>query len=162
MTARELGREGLGGRYPDLEPGAGVQHAVGLARAIELPTTLQMATRPRAVLLGRAQRRQRVGGLAGLRDGHGQDAAVEHGAPIAKLGGDVHLDREAGELLHEILADQRRVPGGAARDEARAGSSPARSRSFSPSSGIRIAPVSAIDAIADRVADRPRLLVRFP
>ena len=42
------------------------------SRVIMEPTTLQMASVLRALLLGLALRRQRVGGFAGLRDHHGQ------------------------------------------------------------------------------------------
>src|SRR5207247_9159393 len=47
-------------------------------------------------------------------------AAVEDGAAIAELGGDVDLDGEAGKLFDQVLADQGGVPGGAAGDEAEA------------------------------------------
>ena len=73
-----------------------------------LPTTLQMAMLARAVPLGFAQRRQRVGRLARLRDDDGQRVGRDDRVAVAVLGAVVDLDRKPRELLDQELADQRR------------------------------------------------------
>ena len=115
----ELRRERLGRRHADFWAGVRVDGAFGLSRVAMLPTTLQMA-RLRAPFLARlAQRRQRVGGLARLRDDDDQRVAVDDEVAIAVLRAVVDFDGQAGEALDEELADQRRVPGCAARDQRR-------------------------------------------
>ena len=69
------------------------------------------------MILGLAQRGQRIGRFPGLRDGHGEHAAVEDGLSVSELRGDIHLDREPREGLDEVLPDQRGVPRGPARHE---------------------------------------------
>ena len=66
------------------------------------------------VALGFAQRRQRVGGFAGLRDDDRRACSADDRVAIAVLGAVVDLDRQAGELLDEELADEAGVPGRAA------------------------------------------------
>ena len=57
---------------------------------------------------------ERIGRLARLGDADHQRPVVHHGVPIAELRGVLHLDRDPGHLLQHVLADQRRVPRGAA------------------------------------------------
>ena len=84
------------------------------SRAIVQPTTLHEAERraPRALRL--AQRGQRVGRLARLRDHEHERVAVDDRVAVAELRRVLDLDRDARELLDQVLADQRRVPARAA------------------------------------------------
>ena len=66
------------------------------------------------LLLGVAQRRQRVGGLARLRNEHREIARIERRLAVAELRGDVDLDRQPGEALEPVFGDQPRVIGRAA------------------------------------------------
>ena len=63
-----------------------------------------------------AHRRQRVGGLAGLRDEQADLARHQRRLAVAELGGDVPVDRQAGQALEPVLADQAGIGGGAAGD----------------------------------------------
>ena len=61
---------------------------------------------------------QRVGRLAGLADGQHDRVFVDDRVAVAELGGDVHLDRDAGDLLDQDFADHAGVGGRAAgRDD---------------------------------------------
>ena len=82
-----------------------------------LPTTLQIAMLRGAAALGLAQRGQRVGGLARLRDDDRQRVRRHDRTAIAELGAVVDFDRHARQLLDHELADQRRVPRRAARED---------------------------------------------
>ena len=79
-----------------------------------LPTTLQIATlaAPRALRL--AQRGERVGRFSRLRDDDRQGVRRDDRVAVPVLGSVVDLDRHARELLDHELADQARVPRGAA------------------------------------------------
>jgi len=65
-------------------------------------------------LLGLAHGRQRVGGLARLRDGDEQVPLADQRVAVAELGAEVDLDGDARDPLDEEFAHQGRVPGGAA------------------------------------------------
>ena len=65
-----------------------------------------------------AQRRERVGRLARLRDDDRQLVRRDDRIAIAVLGAVVDFDRHLRERLDEVLADQRRMPRRAARDDA--------------------------------------------
>src|SRR3546814_18253122 len=52
-----------------------------------------------------AQRRERIGGLARLRDEQRQPAGLQHRVTIAKLAGDVDVDGDAREGLEPIFGD---------------------------------------------------------
>ena len=111
-----LRRERLGGGDADLRAGVQIDAAVGLAgdRAAD-----DVADRQRrmALALHLAEGGQRVGRLAALRDGEQQRVGVERRIAVAELAGVLDLDRNAGELLDQVLADQGRVPAGAAGGE---------------------------------------------
>ena len=83
-----------------------------------LPTTLQIASVGCPLRFDLAQRRQRVGRLARLRDGE-DDACCwsMRRIAIAELAGVFDLDRDAGELLEQVFADQGRVLARAAGGE---------------------------------------------
>src|SRR5439155_5993477 len=68
-----------------------------------------------ALALALAQRGQRVGRLARLRDRYHDGVAVDRRVAVAELAGVLYLDRDARELLEQVLAHQRRVVAGAAR-----------------------------------------------
>ena len=46
-----------------------------------------------------------------------REPAVENRLPVAELGRDIHFNRQPREVLDQVLPDERRVPGGAARHE---------------------------------------------
>ena len=96
---------------------ASVGARTSASRAMLEVGTLTTATRARALLLGVAQRGQRVGGLAGLRDEDRQAALVDRRLAVAIFAGDVDLDRQPGEALDPVFADEARHIGGAAGDD---------------------------------------------
>ena len=93
-----------------------IDAAVGLAgdRAAD-----DVADRQRrmALALHLAQGGQRVGRFAALRDGEQQRVVSQRRIAVAELAGVFDFDRNAGEFLDQILADQGRVPARAAGGE---------------------------------------------
>ena len=79
------------------------------------PTTLTMPRVRAPAALRFAHRRQRVGGLAGLRDHDAERAVVDDGVPVPELRRVLHLDRDPRQLLDHVLANQRGMPARAAR-----------------------------------------------
>ena len=63
------------------------------------------------MLLGIAQRRQRIGRLAGLGDEQRQAALGQGRLAVAELRGDIDLDRQAGEALEPRLAHKPGIIG---------------------------------------------------
>ena len=61
-----------------------------------------------------AQRGQRVGGLARLRNEERRAALRDRHLAIAELGGDIDVDRQAREALEPVFADEAAEIGGAA------------------------------------------------
>ena len=104
----------LGGGDADLGAGKRRQHDVGLARD---GGGAHVDDRGDALALGLAvaQRRQRVGRLARLRDEQREPALRQRRLAVAELGGDVDLDGNARIALDPVFADQARVVGRAAR-----------------------------------------------
>ena len=82
-----------------------------------LPTTLQIAMLRRSLAFRFAQRRQRVGCLARLRDDDGQRIGRDDRVSVAVLGAVVDVDRHAREPLDQELADETCVPRRAARQD---------------------------------------------
>ena len=80
------------------------------SRVAMLPTTLQIGDAAGPLAPGLAQRRQRVGRLARLRDDDRQRAVVDDRVAIAVLRAVVHLHRHAGQLLDQVLADEAGMP----------------------------------------------------
>ena len=70
-----------------------------------------------ARLLGEAQRRQRVRGLARLRDEERHAALRQRRRAVAELGCDVDLDRDPRGLLDPVARGEAGVVGGAAGDD---------------------------------------------
>ena len=114
----DLADERLGRGDADLQAGARVEHAVGVARGLRAHDVGDRQHRG-AALARQAHRRQRVGRLAGLRDADDEVAGADHRVAVAVLRGDVHLDRDPRPLLDRVAADQAGVVGGAAGDDRR-------------------------------------------
>ena len=113
---RDLGDEGLGGGDADLEAGAGVEDAVGVAGGLRAHD-VRDREHLRPALLRQAHGGERVGGLARLGDADDEVARPDDRVAVAVLGGDVHLDRDARPLLERVAADQAGVVRGAAGDD---------------------------------------------
>ena len=105
--------ERLGAGDADLGAGVEVDAAVGLAGDAAADDVAQRQRRM-PLALRFAQGGQRVGRLARLRDGQDDGVAVDRRIAIAELRGVFDLDRNAGELLEQVFADQGRVIAGAA------------------------------------------------
>ncbi len=116
VAGDELGQERLGGGDRDLRPGVGVEHGVGLARDGRAVGVAD-GQHPGPLLLGVAQRHQRVHGLAGLGDRDDQRGPVEHRVAVAELAGQLDLARDPGPVLDGVLGDQPGVVRGAAGDD---------------------------------------------
>lgn len=67
--------------------------------------------------LAMAQRRERVGGLARLRDEEREPAGLEHRVAIAKLRRDIDVDGHARELFEPVFGDHAGIKAGAAGDD---------------------------------------------
>ena len=93
---------------------ASVGITTSLSRAIVEVGTLTIDSTCCLLLAGVAQRRQRVGGLARLRDEDREAARLERRLAVAELGGDIDLDRQPREALEPVFGDQAGVVGGAA------------------------------------------------
>jgi hypothetical protein len=113
---RDLARERLGRGDADLGAGVDVDAAVRLARD-RGADDVDDAQRLGATTTRLAHGRQRVDGLARLGDHQHQRALVDDRVAVAELGGVLHLDRDARELLEHVLADQPRVPRRAAAED---------------------------------------------
>ena len=115
----DLVAERLGAGDADFGAGVKIDAAVGLAGDAAADHVAQ-GQRRMSLALRFAQGGQGVGGFARLRDGQHDRVAVDGRIAIAKLRGVFHFDRNAGEFLEEIFADQGGVIAGAARrqDEA--------------------------------------------
>ena len=96
---------------------ASVGAAASERRAMLRGRHVDDADRLGAVRLGVAQRSERVGGFARLRDDDRQPVLFDRRLAIAVFGGDVDLDRQAREALDPVFADQAGHVGGAAGDD---------------------------------------------
>ena len=97
-------------------PGVRQKRSRGLARDHRADHVAD-GERLRALLLGFALGRQRIGGFAGLRDHDGQRVRSDDRIAVAELAAVVHFDRDARQLLDHEFAGQRRMPTGAASDD---------------------------------------------
>ena len=66
------------------------------------------------LLLGVAKGRERVGGLARLRNEDRKSARLQRRLAVAEFGRDIDLDRQAGETLEPVFRDQAGIVGRAA------------------------------------------------
>ena len=98
VEGHQLGGEGLGRGDADLRTGVGVDDAVALAGDGGFD---HVADRQHlaALVVGFAQGRQGVGGLAALADHQGQGPGGDQRVAVTELAGDIDLDRDAGMLL---------------------------------------------------------------
>ena len=95
LHRHQLGREGLGGRNPDLGAGPCVENGIGLAGQSAESTTFVTPINSRALRPGVPNRRQSVEGFPGLGDPDDERAAIEDRIPISELGGDIDLNGQA-------------------------------------------------------------------
>ena len=113
----DLRRERLGGGDADLGPGVQVDAAVGLAG----DGAADDVARCRASGGPCASHSRRAASVSAVspdwRDGEDERVSVDRRVAVAELAGVLDLDRDAGELLDQVLADQGRVPAGAAGGE---------------------------------------------
>ena len=100
IQGHQLGGKGLGGGHPDLRPGVGIEHRVGVpgdAGAHRVDDGQGLGPQR---LAGR-QPGPGIGGLSGLGDGDEQGMAVHQGVPVAELGAQLHLHRDAAEVFDQ-------------------------------------------------------------
>ena len=154
---RELAGESLGRGDADFRPGQGRHDNVALAgnrRCRHVDDREHVLL----VLARITQRRQRVGGLARLRNEDRQRAGIERHLAVAELRGDIDLDRQAREPLEPVPRHHAGIVGRAAggdRDALeRAEIERQRHRQ-------RHALGHHVEIMRQRVADHLRLLVNF-
>ena len=109
----ERGDKGLGRGDADFRPGVHVNAAVGFARD-GAADDVDDGQRLVPAALGLAQRGQRVGGFAGLRDDQQHGVFFERTIAVTKFVRELDLDRDLRQFLDQIFAHQRRVPARAA------------------------------------------------
>mmetsp|Transcript_35379 Transcript_35379/g.88069 ORF Transcript_35379/g.88069 Transcript_35379/m.88069 type:complete len:317 (+) Transcript_35379:1089-2039(+) len=121
----DLRGEGFGRGDADLRPGVQVDSPVRLARDRGADLVAH-ADAEALVLLGELQRGEGVRRLPRLRDCDEDILLEENRVAVSELGAVLDLDRDAREVLDQVLAEQRGVPRGAARhdDDASGGSQP--------------------------------------
>ena len=153
----DLAEEGLRRGDRDLEAGAREEDAVGVARRLRAHDVRDGEDGGTA-LLRDPHRRERVGGLAGLRDADDEIARADDRVAVAVLAGDLDLDRHARELLDRVAADQARVERGAAGDDDDA---LGREQLLVAERAlvVEVDAVRADGAVGDRLGERVRLLV---
>ena len=110
------------------------------------------------VLARIAQRRQRVGGLARLRNEDRERARIERRLAVAELGGDIDFDRQVREPLEPVSRDHAGVIGGAAGGDRNALERAEIERQLHRQ---RDALGHHVEIMRERVADHFRLLVNF-
>ena len=98
----ELRQECLGGRNADLRPGSGVEHGVGFARNLAAVGVAD-CQHLRLLCFGVPDRLQGVGGLAGLRNGDHQGAAVQNRVTVTEFTGQLDLHWQPGPMLDGVL-----------------------------------------------------------
>ena len=76
--------------------------------------TIDYAKNECPLLFGQLDGGQRVGRFAALADGDDHIVLFDHRIAVAELAGIFHLHTNAAHFLDELLADEPRVPGGAA------------------------------------------------
>ena len=147
----QLRRERLGRGDADLRAGVRVDRPVGLARG-HAADDVADGDAAGALTLRLAQRGQRVGRLARLRDDDGERIRRDDRVPVAVLGAVIDLDRDPRELLDHELADQPRVPRRAAGEDRHAldGRRARASEIF----------ISSRNTLPDSCETRPRIVSR--
>ena len=110
---RERGDERLGRGHADFRAGVHVDAAVGFA-GDGAADDVDDGQRAVAAALGFAQRGERVGGLAGLREDEQHGVPFERRVAVTEFVRELDLHRHLREFLDQVFADQRRVPARAA------------------------------------------------
>ena len=112
----ELAGERLGRGDADLGPGERRQDRIGFPRDRRLAhiDDRENVLPLRAAI---AQRGERIGRLARLRDEQRRAAGIERGLAIAELRGDIDIDRQFRPALEPIFGDEAGIEGGAAGGE---------------------------------------------
>ena len=110
------------------------------------------------MLLGVAQRRQRVGGLARLRNEDGEIALFERRLAIAEFRRDIDFHRQFGEALEPVFRHQPGVKSGAAGRQRQAFELLPIERQLARQHNLFD---GHVDVAGERVADHFRLLVDF-
>ena len=116
---RELAGERLGRGDADLGPRVDRQQQVRLARH-RAGRHVDDRRDGLPLRLAIAQRGERVGGLAALRDKQREPALGQRRFAVTELARHIDIDRHARELFDPVLADHAGVIGGAARDDGHA------------------------------------------
>ncbi len=137
---------------------ASVGSTVSLSRAIVEVGTLTTESVCSALRLGVAQRGQRIGGLAGLRNEDRKIALAQRRLAVAEFGGDIEFDRHAGEPLEPVFGDIAGIARGAAGRDRDALDILEVERQFDRQ---RHPLGRHVDIARQRVADHLRLLVDF-
>ena len=110
------------------------------------------------VLAGITQRRQRIGGLARLRNEDRERAGIERHLAVAKLRGDIDVDRQPREPLEPVPRHHAGIVGGAAGGD---GDAPERAEIERQRHRQRDALGHHVEIMRQRVADDFRLFVNF-
>ena len=111
-----------------------------------------------ALLFRITQCRQRIGGLAGLRNEDRQIPLAQRRFAVAEFGGDIEFDRQTAEPFEPVLCDIAGIAGGAAGDDRDALDIFEIERQFRRQ---RHALGRQVDVVRQSVADHFRLLVDF-
>ena len=77
--------------------------------AMVLPTTFTTESTRQPRTLGFAQRRQRIGGLAGLADDDHERVFVEDRVAVTELRCNIHFDRDAQQFFKRVLCHDAHV-----------------------------------------------------
>ncbi len=148
----------LGGSDADFPSGAGEQGQRRLAHQRAFRDVADCQCGQITALFGRPQRRQGVGGFAGLGDADEQRPRRRHSAPVAVFAG--HLDRARNaELLQPVAGDHSGVIAGAARDDVNAPGLVQHRPGFRPKALVQ--QPALMDAPGQSFGDHGRLLKDF-
>ena len=111
-----------------------------------------------ALLFGVAQRGQRIGGLAGLRNKDRKVALAQGRLAVAEFRGDIEFDRQAAKAFEPVFGDVAGVTRGAAGDDGNPLDIPEVERQLK---GQRDALGRHIDVARQRVTDHLGLFVNL-
>ena len=155
----QLRGEGLGGRHADLGAGAREHDEFGFADQGALGDVADGERGQVAGLLREAQRRQRVGRLAGLGNGDEQGIARDDGVPVAVFARHLDAAGDLDDLFDHVTRDRTSVEAGAAGHDMHVLGAPEHIGRGRPEGSLEQAAVG--DPFLQRVGDGARLLVDF-
>ena len=153
----QLTRERLGRGDADFRSGQGRQHGLAFARDGR-GRHVDHRKRVQALRLRIAQRRQRIGGLAGLRNEDRQIAFAQRRFAVAEFGSHIEFDRHTAQPFEPVFTDIAGIARGAAGDDRNPLDILEIERQFERQ---RDAFGRHVDVARQRVADDFRLLVNF-